>query len=145
MDPGYRFNTHSQDNQVSLSFDQVIPCSRQSIRDAFDEWERVAAIKFTETDKDNPDIRIILADISQGGLGYPPFSGAPCNELAGLLVIRPIPDATCESYQCLALHETGHILGMGHVQSNNVMNPNQHFAKLQPGDIEGIQLLYGKN
>lgn len=145
MDSGYRFNTHSQNNLVSISFDRVIPCSRQSIRDAFAEWERVAALKFTETDKVNPDIRIILADISQGGLGYPPFSGEPCNELAGLLIIRPIPDASCESYYYLALHETGHILGLGHVQSDNVMNPNQCYAKLQPGDTEGIQLLYGKN
>lgn len=145
MDSGYRFNTHSQNNLVSISFDKVMSCSRQSIRDAFAEWERVAALKFTETDKDNPDIRIILADISQGGLGYPPFSGEPCNELAGLLIIRPIPDASCESYYYLALHETGHILGLGHVLSKNVMNPNQHYAKLQPGDTEGIQLLYGKN
>ena len=144
MDSGFIFNTHSQDNLVSLSFDQVINCSRQSIRDAFSEWESVAPLKFIETKNDRPDIKIVLANISQGGLGYPPFSGEPCTQLAGLLVIRPISNASCDLYYFLALHEIGHVLGLGHVLSNNVMNPNQRYRKLQQGDIHGIQALYGK-
>jgi len=145
MDLGYIFNTHSQDNVISLSFDNVINCSKQSIRNAFLEWESFASLKFIETtNNDKANIKIVIANISQGGLGYPPYSNEPCKELAGLLIIRPIPNSTCDSYYYLALHEIGHILGLGHVLSNNVMNPNMYYSKLQQGDIQGIQTIYGK-
>ena len=144
MDSGFTFNTHSQENVIGLSFDQVINCSKQSIRDAFSEWESVAPLKFTEvTNNDMANIKIVIANISQGGLGYPPFPDEPCKELAGLLVIRPIPNATCDSYYYLALHEAGHILGLGHVRSDNVMNPDKFYNELQEGDIQGIQAIYG--
>ena len=146
MDSGYAFNTHSQENLISLSFNKLITCSQQSIRDAFSEWASVAPLKFIETtNNDRANIKIVITNISQGGLGYPPFSNEPCKELAGLLVIRPNPNSTCDSYYCLALHEIGHILGLGHVLSNNVMNPDQNYYKnLQQGDIQGIQTIYGK-
>jgi predicted Zn-dependent protease len=147
LDSGYLFNTHSQENVISSSFDQVISCSKESVRNALMEWASVAPLKFTETtNNEKADIRIVIANITQGGLGYPPFSNEPCKELAGLLVIRPFANATCDSYYYLALHETGHILGLGHVLSNNVMNPNQYYyyKRLQPGDIQGIQAIYGK-
>jgi hypothetical protein len=147
MDSGYTFNTHSQDNVISLSFDNVINCSQQSIRDAFLEWESVAPLKFIESANNaNANIKIAIANISQGGLGYPPFANEPCKELAGLLIIRPITNAICDSYYYLALHEIGHILGLGHVLSNNVMNPDKYYyyKKLQHGDIQGIQIIYGK-
>jgi predicted Zn-dependent protease len=42
------------------------------------------------------------------------------------------------------LHEIGHALGLGHVSTDNVMNPGvQHLTDLMPGDIEGIQSIYG--
>jgi hypothetical protein len=145
VDSGYVFNTHSEDNLISLSFEKVINCTKQRISDAFLEWETVAPLKFKETTNiDSSNIKIIIANISQGGLGYPPFPDEPCKELAGLLIIRPIPNSTCDSYYYVALHEIGHILGLGHVLSNNVMNPNKYFNKLQPGDIKGIQTIYGK-
>jgi predicted Zn-dependent protease len=147
MDSGYLFNTHSQENVVSLSFDQVINGSKQSIRDAFSEWASVAPLKFAEiTNTERANIRIVIADISQGGLGYPPYPNAPCKELAGLLVIRPIANSTGDSYYYLALHEMGHILGLGHVRSDNLMNPDRYYfyKKLQQGDIQGIRAIYGK-
>jgi hypothetical protein len=147
LESGLTFNTHSEENVMSLSFDNVINCSKQSIRDAFSEWESVAPLKFIEdTNNVRANIRIVIANISQGGLGYPPYSNETCKELAGLLVIRPIANSTCDSYYYLALHEAGHILGLGHVLSNNVMNPDKYYyyKKLQPGDIQGIQTIYGK-
>jgi hypothetical protein len=145
LDSGYSFNTHSQDNVISLSFDKVTNCTRQSIRNAFLEWESVAPVTFIEImDNDKANIKILIADISQGGLGYPPYSTEPCKELAGLLIIRPILNSTCDSYYYLALHEIGHILGLGHVLSNNVMNPNKYYKTLQNGDIQGVQAIYGK-
>jgi predicted Zn-dependent protease len=144
MDSGFTFNTHSQDHVISLSFDKVINCSRQSIRNAMLEWESAAPLKFIEnTNNDKANIKIAIAEISQGGLGYPPYSNEPCKELAGLLIIKPIQNSTCDSYYYLALHEIGHILGLGHVRSNNVMNPDKDYKKLQPGDIQGIQAIYG--
>jgi predicted Zn-dependent protease len=146
LDAGYVFNTHSQENVISLSFDQVISCTKESVRKALLEWAAVAPLKFTETiNNKKADIRIVVANITQGGVGYPPFSNEPCKELAGLFVIRPVGNATCDSYYCLALHEIGHVLGLGHVLSDNVMNPNQYYyyKKLQQGDIQGIQAIYG--
>ncbi len=145
LDSGYTFNTHSQDDVISLSFNQVIDSSKESIKKALLEWTSVVPLKFIEIpNNEKADIRIAIANITQGGLGYPPFSGEPCHQLAGLLVIRPIANATCDSYYYLALHEIGHVLGLGHVLSNNVMNPNQCYETLQQGDIQGIQAIYGK-
>lgn len=145
IDSGFVFNTHSQDNVISLSFDKVISCSKQRIRTAFSEWESAAPLKFVETtNNEQANIKIIIANISQGGLGYPPYSDEPCKALAGLLIIRPIANSSCDSYYYLALHEIGHILGLGHVLSENVMNPNIYYNKLQKGDIQGIQSIYGK-
>jgi predicted Zn-dependent protease len=144
MDSGFTFNTHSQDNLISLSFDKVINCSKQSIRNALSEWESAAPLKFIETtNNDQANIKIAIAEISQSGLGYPPYPNEPCKDLAGLLIIKPIQNPTCDSYYYLALHEIGHVLGLGHVSSNNVMNPDQDYKKLQPGDIQGIQAIYG--
>ena len=44
------------------------------------------------------------------------------------------------------LHETGHVLGLGHVTTNNVMNPEitlSEFDGLRQGDIDGIVEIYG--
>jgi hypothetical protein len=145
QDSGYVFNTHAERDVVSLSFDNVISCSKQKIKEAFSEWGSVAAISFVEDSVgSDPDIRIMIANIRQGGLGYPPFPNKPCDELSGMLVISPKSKFTCDLFYNLVLHEIGHILGLGHVKSNNVMNPDKYFPKLQSGDIKGIQSIYGE-
>lgn len=138
---GFRFNTHSQNNVESIAIERISPFAKIIIRNAFAQWEAITDIKFIEkSGKDSTDIRVITADITQGGLGYPPVPKSPC---AGLVIFR------CTSYnylslQILALHEIGHVLGLGHVSSDNVMNPDKGYYYLQTGDIKGIQSIYGK-
>lgn len=141
QDAGFKFNTHSQNNVESASIKRISPFAEIIIRNAFAQWEANTDIKFIEKiGTDSTNIRVITADITQGGLGYPPVPKGPC---AGLVIFK------CTSYnyfslQSLALHEIGHVLGLGHVSSDNVMNPEKGYFKLQSGDIKGIQSIYGR-
>lgn len=106
-------------------------------------WQAIANITFVEKPgPDKTDVTIIKSDISQSGIGYPAYVGEPCSEIAGFLVLGS--NYSYYNYKfSLALHEIGHVLGLGHVTSENVMNPNRTFQQLQPGDIAGIQSIYG--
>jgi Matrixin len=145
QDAGFVFNTHSERNLTSNSFDRLPSCAKQKIREAFAAWEAVADISFVEkASTELTDIKIITAAIQQGGIGYPAFVEAPCTDLAGMVVLRSSLNYTCESIYALSVHEIGHALGLGHVKSNNVMNPDRSYQALQFGDIKGIQSVYGK-
>lgn len=140
------FNTHSQRDVKSESFDQLPACAKQKIREALASWEAVADIRFSEkTSNEQPsDVKIIVANITQGGAGYPAFSASPCRDLAGTVVLQLNPNYSCEQLYALSVHEIGHALGLGQVASNNVMNPSKSYQGLQSGDIKGIQAIYGK-
>jgi hypothetical protein len=147
QDAGYNFNTHSQTNCTCVSFDNLASCAKQQTRNAFSEWEAVTAIEFIEKQPNQKaDIRILAAVIEQGGLGYPAFDAPPCNEMSGLLVLNPNSKLSCDAYYGLVLHEIGHTLGLGHVSTSNIMNPDKYkdFEKLQSGDKMGVQTIYGK-
>lgn len=145
QEAGLVFNTHSQRDVKSESFDKFPSCTKQKIREAFASWAEVADISFVEKASNEPtDIKIITANITQGGVGYPAFSDAPCTELAGTIVLQYNLNYSCERLYALSVHEIGHALGLGHVASNNVMNPNRSYQVLQFGDIKGIQSVYGK-
>jgi len=145
-DSGYTFNTHTEDNLIGKSFDGFLSCSKDKVREAFSEWESVADIRFVEKmNGENCNLKIIIAEIKQAGLGYPAYPNEPCSELAGKLIFNSESNHTCESFFYVALHEIGHVLGLGHVISNNVMNPDKSYLKLQSGDIMGIQSIYGKS
>ena len=100
-------------------------------------------LTFTEQTGTGPaDIRVIVADITQGGLGYPPIPNQACG---GLVIFKSgSPNRNCNEMYRLALHEIGHVLGLGHVTSDNIMNPIKPLLSLQSGDIQGIQSIYGK-
>jgi hypothetical protein len=137
QDEGLAFSTHSQENVSSLSFNES---DKSEIRLAFLEWQAKANISFVEkasTEKSN--ITVILAAIQQGGIGYPALLGEPCGQIAGYLILN----SKNASRSKLALHEIGHTLGLGHVTSNNVMNPDKLYDRLQPGDSLGITSIYG--
>ncbi len=121
-----------------------------SVRNAILQWSSIAGIAFIEkAGSEATDVTIVSAFIPTGdteggstcGLGYPAFEGQPCNQLAGLLIINP----KCDQTLPIALHEIGHVLGLGHVASENVMNPDRLsvFSTLQSGDILGAQSIYG--
>jgi hypothetical protein len=134
---GLTFNTHSQDGIVSVDF---LEADKEGIRLKLAKWQAVANLSFTEklvTDK--TDITIILANIEQGGLGYPAFVAEPCKQLSGFLILSTRNGDKPK----LSLHEIGHVVGLGHVSSNNVMNPDRSYDDLQSGDIAGVQSIYG--
>jgi hypothetical protein len=143
---GKILHTHAQDNVTSLSFDRITVCSAQTqIRAALSAWSSVANIEFQEVSSvDAADIRFAIAKIEQGGVGYPTFTDDLCSNLAGLIVLNT-NRSTCDAFYNLVLHEIGHTLGLGHVDSENIMNPNhdQTSTELGNGDLLGIQSIYG--
>jgi len=148
MPEGRMINTHSQTDLTSLSIDHITVCDpREQIRQALQAWEAVTNIEFEEIigDSGAGDLRFVALNITQGGLGYPAFTDDLCGSIAGQIVIDVPTRNTCEGFYHLLLHEIGHGLGLGHVSTSNVMNPNlQNFTELQTGDIQGIQSIYGK-
>jgi hypothetical protein len=144
IDGGYEFNTHSQQKLISKSFGEIAACAKDTIRTALSRWEMAAAITFIEKDNDpTSDIKIVLGSITQGGVAFPAFPEKPCSDLAGQVAINFSIGNNCQRMYTIAIHEIGHALGLGHVQSDNVMNPNKVFTDLQPGDIIGIRSIYG--
>ena len=143
-------NTHRQINLPSNSFDDILSCAKAEIRNALDSWSEIADIEFQElSDNSDADIRFYTADIIQGGIGYPNYPDDLCNSLAGTVIIQSsLGINDCNSFYLFALHEIGHALGLGHVGTANVMNPDFldfDFQELQTGDTSGIQELYGQN
>ncbi len=141
------FKSSFQDQGLSMQFTED---DKSKIRDAILQWSSVANVNFDERgSNEKADITIISAFLpistasggSTCGLGYPVLDGPPCNQLAGMLIINP----KCNQTQAIALHEMGHVLGLGHVASENVMNPDRLnvFSTLQSGDVLGIQSIYG--
>jgi hypothetical protein len=146
IDAGLTFNTHSQDDVKSLPFDANTPaCTKEKFREAFREWSANIKVDFQEAGLgERADIRIVIADIPQSSLGYPRYVNSPCTDLNGLIVFKK-NEYSCPSIYGAILHEIGHVLGLGHVVSNNVMHPSQstRYSSLQPGDIRGGQTIYG--
>jgi len=141
QEAGYVFSTHSEDDVVSLTISEE---TKSQIRAAADKWSEAANITLVEVaGNENADIIIILAEIEQGGIGYPAFNDEPCSAISGHLILS----TRSFGYDKVGLHELGHVLGLGHVASNNVMNPAKFrdFNDLQPGDVAGIQSIYGAN
>jgi hypothetical protein len=141
------FSTHRQSDLKSLSFeDNILSCTKDLVKSAFQEWSSVAKINFKESTGGSADIKFIIGDITQGGVGYPNFTSKPCDAIKGQIVFKRNGFQNCENAYSIILHEIGHALGLGHVLSDNIMHPNNitKFKKLQGGDIQGIQSIYGK-
>jgi hypothetical protein len=143
IDAGYTFSTHSQANLTSKSYNDLPACSKDTIRHALARWEAIAAITFIEKKDPSSDIKILMGDITQGGVSFPHLTDKPCSDLSGQIALNFNTNRNCQNLYIIVLHEIGHALGLGHVQSNNVMNPNKAFLNLQPGDIQGVQSIYG--
>lgn len=142
-------NTHSQVNLPSKSFRNLPPCAKTEIRKALNAWSGIANIEFDElADNSDSQIKFYVADIVQRGLGSPNYPDGLCSDLSGNVIIKSFGIGDCNFLYVFALHEIGHVLGLGHVDSENVMNPNfsaLNFNKLQMGDTLGILELYGEN
>ena len=143
-----RINTHRQVNLPSLSFNEILSCAKAEIRSALNSWSDIADIEFEELPENSEsNIRFYVADIIQSGIGYPNYSDGLCSDLAGNLVIQAdLRINDCDLFYIFVLHEIGHVLGLGHVDTPNIMNPDFSdfgFQKLQRGDTLGIIELYG--
>lgn len=150
----YAFENDSQD----LPAEQ----SRQIVRDAFLEWERVSPLRFTQVlPSGNPTFRIAwrFGDHGDGdpfdGVGnviahafFPP----PCGgTFAGSLHFDESEKFSSTANAgihlgAVALHEIGHLLGLGHSRNRKaIMFPTYAASRLslEKDDVEGIQQLYG--
>jgi len=144
---GSTISTHRLNDVKTLDVDEKGECLRDNIHSAFAEYQSIGNISFEAIEDDSAaDIKIFSYDRNTPNLGYPNYQDELCAELAGFLILDNDPITDCENFYSLCLHEIGHILGLGHVSTVNVMNPdliNRPFKELQEGDIEGIQSLYG--
>lgn len=142
-------NTHAQINLPSKSFSNLAACAKNEIRKALDAWSSVANISFEEqAENSQSDILFFVADIRQSGIGYPNFAHEQCETLGGNLIIQAsLWTSDCSTMYKFFLHEIGHVLGLGHVGTDNIMTTDfsviNNLDGLQSGDIEGIIQLYG--
>lgn len=147
--PGETVHIHSEDDLTTLSFDLINVCDAgEQITRAMESWSAMANFEVQLINEvQEADIRFALADIVQGGVGNPAFTDDLCSLLAGLVVLDYPTRNTCDGFLNLLLHESGHAFGLGHVNSNNIMNANgnESITQLGEGDIQGIQSIYGMN
>ena len=142
-------NTHAQINLPSESFDNLPACAKTEIKNALAAWATEANLDFEQMpDNSDSDIKFFVADIRQSGIGYPNYSDDYCRALAGMVVIKKdLSISNCNTLYNFFLHEIGHVLGLGHVNTNNIMNSDfsvfNSFNGLQAGDKLGIIQLYG--
>ncbi|GAA5024967.1 hypothetical protein GCM10011506_09020 [Marivirga lumbricoides] len=143
-------NTHRQINVPSESWKEILSCAQKEIRKAILEWQEVADITFQELPQNsNSDIQFYTAAIFQSAVAFPNFTDTSCKTLSGDVIFNAnSKEKSCNAFYINALHEIGHVLGLGHVNSSNIMAPDESkfdLPGLQKGDISGIQQIYGKN
>ena len=145
---GIILETHSQSGVESQSFSAIVPFAREEIGNALNSWSEQCQIDFVEQpDSIDSDISFFIAPIEQGGLGYPPQSvGVEGNDISGQVIFQPNQNHSQHGFYVFALHEIGHALGLGHASRSTVMGvnlSNPTMSDLQPGDIRGLQEIYG--
>lgn len=141
-------DTHSSNGIKTSGFDSKGKCAREEIQKAFNEWERHGDFCFKKlADNSQSNIRFVVAEIEQGGLGFPNFQDELCNQVSGRIVFSNSVINDCNKFFILSIHEIGHVLGLGHISSDNIMSmdPRKYdYTGLQEGDILGIQSIYGE-
>ncbi len=124
-----------------------------TLASAFDAWEEVASINFEYTSNySSADVRVLTGD-TDGSAGFASYSfdGNPglSSIFSGTITFSDAltwsPDGSGgTNFHSVALHEIGHVLGLGHVNdSSEIMNPVISVDVLGDGDILGAQILYG--
>ncbi|HET8859324.1 matrixin family metalloprotease [Marivirga sp.] len=138
-------NTHRQTDLNSFSFEKLPDYSNEMIRKGFSAWAGIGNLSLKEVENgEESNIKIYVADIHVSAIGYPNITDQNCTEIAGSLIIDKDFNDSEEIFYALVLHEIGHVLGLGHVDSDNIMNPNKwkDFSEIQKGDSMGIRALY---
>ncbi len=124
-----------------------------ALQDAFDSWEAVAAIDFTYSASASVDVDVTMGSLGGSTVGLASFSYFDTSPLDTIFdaSVTLDSDETWAPYGggaldffSVALHEIGHILGLGHVNdTSEIMNPFISTDELGDGDISGVQFLYG--
>ncbi len=145
---------------VYVTQQQPADSVESEIERAYAEWAKYVQVTFTQTSNPTgPQTLAVLFASGAHGDGYP-FTG-PNGVLAHTFYpypLNPEPIAGDQHFNndhtwkigadvdvfSVALHETGHALGLGHSDSPaDVMYPYYHIVSgLGPGDIAAIQQLY---
>ena len=123
---------------------------------AFDTWESVASVDFQMVaSASDSDVDILSGSIGgAAGLAEYTYTGNPglSSILEGSVTFSsnltwsPYGGSGGVDFHAVALHEIGHILGLGHVNDpTEIMNPVITTDVLGTGDIAGAQYLYGRD
>ena len=155
-----------------LTTSEKIAAIRRDLRQAFDEFERAANLKFIEVDESadlRGDIRVVVPDGRPGhgrssgpGLSYAQTG----NENSGSLIHFAAGDAYNPAwFYATIVHEIGHTMGLGHPfhrslqgwpgnprllrSASSVMSYSRSKdgyidGALTPADIRALQFLYGR-
>ncbi|MGI9389906.1 MAG: matrixin family metalloprotease [Boseongicola sp.] len=124
-----------------------------ALQDAFDRWENVAAIDFTYSASSNVDVDVTMGSLGGSTVGLASFSYFDTSPLDTIFDATVTLDSNetwapygggALDFFSVALHEIGHVLGLGHVNdTSEIMNPFISTDVLGDGDISGVQYLYG--
>lgn len=143
-----KISTTQKDNMTTINFDEKGDCARERVLAALAEWEKYGDFAFEQLeDNSNSIIKYIVAKDVDNNTGNPNYQDELCNDIAGNIVFNDSVIEDCHVFFMLCLHETGHVLGLGHVNNTSVMKQGSDKYRLdglQEGDIEGIQSIYGQ-
>jgi len=125
-----------------------------SLENAFQVWEDVADVNFTQVNfGTSADVLVGAGALSgniagQAGITFTGNAGLS-QILSGTVTFDNELSWTPTGaggidFEAVAIHEVGHILGLGHVNDvNQILNPVVSTDELGNGDIAGVQFLYG--
>lgn len=151
--------TWSADYVTALNYSPTYSAAEfdAALTAAFDAWESVASIDFQQVAPGSgADVTVISGSLggSVAGTANYTFGGNPgLSEIfSGTVTFNsdltwsPFGGGGGVDFHAVALHEIGHILGLGHVNdTSEIMNPVVYANSLGSGDIAGVQFLYGRD